>query len=226
MVQAFEDAARVVWGSDVMCMPWTIRIAGHDDAASDKMRILDTALINSYGAGTALLCASPPNHQSFLAAPGEAWPAHSREVIEISAVAERGVVRDGPFYFPGDAKITNQGDNADFISPDAVATAMAAGLAATIMRCWYLVGGGEKTQTEDPEEDLAAAQKAPFRPKRASGFIERAFSVIARGAPESGQLMPIWDFFRLPEGMASPTEALDLDDSMAFLSDLVQRLRG
>jgi hypothetical protein len=187
---------------------------------------LNKAWEKALQADMALLCAMPdfgPNSE-----PDWAWPARSREAVRIRGAVSGGYglsqnLEDAneAFYFPEDATITTQSDNLDTVRGGTVATALAAGLAAIILRCRKLVEAGRLTLEKGPE----TSRERSFRSK--SRFIKKAFSVIAHGATERGQLIPVWDILKLPESVQpSSGREVDLTSDISFLSDLVRRLEG
>ncbi|KAH6616139.1 hypothetical protein B0J18DRAFT_296915 [Chaetomium sp. MPI-SDFR-AT-0129] len=207
VAQAIKDAADRDF--DVMCIPWAVPDEHHSSSINAIRDVENHRWIFSR-VDIAILYPCPSSEEGSretppgvsIATAGKSWP-WKRDA------------RHG-FRFPVDAKITTQGNDTNFISGNAVATAMATGLAATIFRCYYLVKSYKRTKT----------QATGFSENRGSGFIERAFSAISRGQREEAQLMPIWDIFKLPAEIDLQAGELDLTNNMSFLSDVLQKLGG
>jgi hypothetical protein len=88
---------------------------------------------------------------------------------------------EGPFYFPGITEITSRSDNAVFISGKAVATALATGLAATILRRCYLLESAQAEEWSKSHLGAASQQGYYLRQLNGSKFMAAAFRAISHG---------------------------------------------
>ncbi|KAK0634137.1 hypothetical protein B0T14DRAFT_599241 [Immersiella caudata] len=229
IVRACEDVVRASPSIDIVCIPWTIRIEDDDDAANDKIHILRYALKKVLEADIAIMCPYPEHHQDVFEVT-RSLIRGSREVTKIAAVTKSPFQPDLPnmgeiFYFPGEDMITTRSDNSKFVSGKAVATATAAGLAATILRCRRLVEGNRILR---PDWAAILEDNSDSGRENRHEFLAKAFSVMSRGTSKQEPLMPVWDIFKLPTGIMSSRGVLDLDldANMSFLSHLVERLGG
>ena len=189
--------------------------------------MLEYALQKSLRAKIAVLCARPSSDPR---PEGNSWRRHAITIAEAVAQQDHpqgsGQRHDEwePFYFPGDAKIitTERSNNTDIIGGEAVATALATGLAATILRCCYLAESGQDFRQETARvEDFVPPDYGPEFMRKI--FMDISYSLMPPGGRPGTGPMPIWNIFQLPPEMAKPTEEVDLFTSMSFISRLVRR---
>ncbi|KAK4445312.1 hypothetical protein QBC34DRAFT_413315 [Podospora aff. communis PSN243] len=221
VARAIENATQIDPHIDIMCIPWEISIEND----GESKYVLQHAVRRSSETGITVLCPHSTTSTSKRTIPS--WG--SRDVINIDAAVAEQVgsvstsledIKEEIFYFPGDLEIIDQGHTTDLVSEGAVATAMAAGLAATILRCCRLAQYNEPGSARLGRSPQAPVPKLKYSP----ASMKRAFQVIARGLSTRNAMMPIWDFFEVPTSIGSASGGPDLDTSLRFLSDLVRRL--
>jgi hypothetical protein len=187
---------------DIICMPWFIDTA--EVTAKDIYPLADK-LRDARDRATILFCAQPDFGVTSMSK-GSWYPAAAGEAVMVIS----GLINDrssrwvhddhqgADFVFPGESMTGLHSDSDKPISGSSVATALATGLAATILYCtrlWETIptDGLLERQVLWTDQDVKTLHSH-------QGMVE-AFRAICGDSTESRrELIPVWKLFGSREG--------------------------
>jgi len=197
---------------DVICIPWAVDGYGNElYDALHKAKDKNIALLFAYSPDTS--GRDPMLEQGFIGITGR-W-ARNESNDKSNDIQ--------PFCFPRDIKITVSSDDSLSITENAVATALAAGVAATILSCYSLlesihINAHSTKQSTGVREAVSGFY---FQLPRFRGFklVAGAFRTISRRDQRSP--MPVSRFFALQPHMSREPK---LAEGIPYLVRLLREL--